>query len=297
MKIKRTGITILAAAALLSTAARVDDRQKAPLGDCRKEISLDEIEGMRPREKGETPQGLAISDGVLFALYHGGCCAAIDLETASLLAEFPIDGAAGTHCNNASFGVERADSLSPFPLLYVSECFAPNRCFVEDITVGSSRLVATIIYTGSGIDSFCDWCIDRDNRSIYAYGRTPEKGVVLKCFRLPTLADADENGIIELGDKDIEKEFVYPPGFFGIAQGSHIHNGLLYLPTGVPHQGHCRINIVSLEDGSLIYSHDIDDIALEPEGVCAVGNRLWQFFGGGRGTVCSFEIASEEKKL
>ena len=297
MKIKTLFLTTLSAIVIATAAAQEHSGIPDLLNDCRKEFSLDEIDGMRPRQRGETPQGMAISEGVMFALYHGGSCAAIELESGRLLAEFPIDGAAGTHCNNASFGVERADTLSPFPLLYVSECFAPNRCFVEDMRVDGSRLAATIIYTGSGIDSFCDWCVDCENRRLYAYGRTPEKGVVIKRFGLPALSDADENGVVELGDNDVQEEFVYPAGYFGIAQGSHIHDGLLYLPTGVPRQGPCRINVVSLDDGRLAGCTDIDGIALEPEGVCVYDGRLWQFFGGGSGTVYSVGIASGIKKL
>lgn len=279
---------ILATTAVATAFAQSNSAPQ--LGDCRKEFSLDEIEGLRPRSKGESPQGLAVCDGVMFALYHGGSCAAIDINTRQLLAEFPIDGAEGTHCNNASFGVEMADSSSRFPLLYVSECYAPNRCFVEEVTTGGSRLAATIIYTGSGIDSFCDWCVDCENRHIYAYGRTPEKGVVLKRFALPSLDAADDNGVIALGDADVLKEFVYPPGFFGIAQGSHIRDGFIYLPTGVPQKGRCCIHIVSLEEGCRTSVYDIDSIALEPEGLCFVGDRLWQFFAGGKGTIYSFGL-------
>lgn len=292
VKFRYIAAVVMALTATFQTTAQNPYHRQALL-DCRPELSLDSIAGIRPRVKGESPQGMAVHDGVLFALYHGGSCAAVDITSGVILGDFMIDGAAGTHCNNASFGIERANPDSKFPLLYVSECYAPCRCFVEEVTTEGSRLVATIIYTGSGIDSFCDWCIDCENRYLYAYGRTPEKGVVLKRFALPSLADADESDIIQLDDKDVLNEFVYPAGHFGIAQGSHIHNGLLYLPTGVPQKGHCCINVVSLEDGTVIYTHDIDDIALEPEGLCVVGDRLWQLFAGGNGTIYSFGLDFE----
>ena len=285
-----TAITV----SLTAAAQEVSDIQEAP--DCRAEFSLDEISGITPSVQGETPQGMAISNGVLFALYHGGRCITIDLETRQLLAEFAIEGAEGTHCNNASFGVGSSDA-SRFPLLYVSECNAPSRCFVEEVTERGSHLVATIIYEGSGIDSFCDWCVDRENGHLYAYGRTPEKGVVLKCFKIPDTDAANESGIITLGDKDLLKEFVYPAGFFGIAQGSHISDGCIYLPTGHPRIGSCHINVVSLDTGERTARYDITGIGLEPEGVCTFGNRLWQFFGGGRGSIYSFGIGSYNKKL
>ena len=267
------------------------------LSDCRFEFSLDTIEGMRPREKGETPQGMAIHNGTMFTLYHGGSCVVTDIDTQKLLGEFTIDSAQGTHCNNASFGPANTDSPSQFPLLYVSECFAPCRCFVEEVTTGGSHTVATIIYTGSGIDSFCDWCTDRENRHIYAYGRTPERGVVLKRFALPTPDDADENGIIELGDSDILEEFVYPAGVFVIAQGSYISDGRIYLPTGVPAKSDCFIHVLSLNDGRHIDRIDISDLGLEPEGLCIHDGRLWQFFGGGNGTLYSFGLSHREEKL
>lgn len=259
------------------------------LTDCRLEFDMKNIAGITPAAKGEPAQGLAIADGIMFALYHGGNCAVVDTANGKLLGEFPIDGAAGTHCNNASFGIEVPDG-SPFPLLYVSECHAPSRCFIEEVTVEGSRLAATIIYEGSGIDSFCDWCIDRENRHLYAYGRTPEKGVVLKRFALPALADADSEGTIRLRDKDVIWERIYPAGYFGIAQGSHIHNGYIYLPTGNPRHGKCLLHIVSLDDGSCRAVYDISSFDLEPEGLCITEGRLWQFFAGGKGVVYSFGL-------
>ena len=266
------------------------------LTDCRKEFTLASIAGIRPVAKGESPQGLAIADGVLFALYHGGNCAAIDVETGALLGEFTIDGAEGTHCNNASFGVEVPEGAR-FPLLYVSECYAPCRCFVEEITTESSRLAATILYTGSGIDSFCDWCIDRENRHLYAYGRTPEKGVVLKRFDLPSPDEADAEGIIRLGDSEVKAEFVYPAGYLGIAQGSHISGGYIWLPTGNPRVGPCHIHLISLDDGRRKAIWDISAFGLEPEGICIYGGRLWQLFAGGKGSIFSFGLADEAAKV
>lgn len=276
---------------ILTTLGTVATAQPR-LTDCRLELDMARIEGLRPVAKGESPQGLAIADGVLFALYHGGNCAAVDIATGRLLGEFPVDGAEGTHCNNASFGVE-VPERARFPLLYVSECYAPCRCFVEEVTTEGSRLAATIIYEGSGIDSFCDWCVDRENRHLYAYGRTPEKGVVLKRFALPALAEADVEGVIHLGDSDVQAEFVYPAGYLGIAQGSHICDGYIWLPTGNPRVGQCHIHIISLNDGRRTAIWDISAFGLEPEGICIYDGRLWQFFAGGKGRVYSFGLDCE----
>lgn len=286
MAAKQTIISFVAALAIAMSAT-------AQCPDFRRELSLDSIAGMRPRIKGESAQGMAIHDGILFALYHGGSCAVIDTATERLLGEFVIDGAEGTHCNNASFGP--ADE--GFPLLYVSECNAPSRCFVEEVTPQGARLAATIIYEGSGIDSFCDWCVDAERNHLYAYGKTFEGGAVLKRFRLPSPDEADSSGVIRLHDDDVLWEHSYPAGYLRIPQGSHIHRGSIYLPTGHPAAGSCFIHVISLDDGERTALLDIDAIALEPEGVCMHDGRLWVMFGGGNGTLFSFALPSSEPKV
>lgn len=262
-----------------------------PTFDCRLEADLDRltIEGLR--EQRRSPQGMAFSDGVIFALYDKGYCAAIEAATGRLAGEFPLTGAEGTHCNNASFGIERAGEDSRFPVLYVSECHAPSRCLVLDITTAGSRLVQTIRYEGEGIVDFCDWCVDTGRRHLYAFGKTPEGGAVFKRFALPSLAEGME---VVLRSGDVLWEQAYPAGFFHIPQGSCIDGGYIYCPTGEPRAGSCFIHAIDLEDGRQAALHDIDRIGLEPEGTFVLDGRLWVLFGGGNGRIYSFDLAQPE---
>ena len=294
MKTALISIMVTAAAAITATAtaappAAVYDSETlfAGIPDCRLEVDLGQVKEIHPREAHQSAQGLAIHNGTVFALYHLGDCVVYDLDNNRFINEFMLDGAEGTHCNNASFGVERADSTSAFPLLYVSECSGERRCFVLDIDTCGSRCVQTLTFEGEGIDSFCDWCVDRENRFIYAIGKTPESGVVLKRFALPAAGDGKK---VVLGNKDVLWERSYPKGFFHIMQGTYIDNGVLYAPTGDPRKGSCRIHLIDLATGRRTALYDIDAIGREPEGVCAANGRLWVFFTGGGGCLYSFDI-------
>lgn len=294
--------TLLAASFAVMAAAG------APTPEHRLEAELNDMHEICLRSAEHSAQGLAIHDGTVFALYHLGHCVVYDLDGNAFLGEFTLDGAEGTHCNNASFGTEHAEGNERFPLLYVSECGGQRRCFVLDIDTHGSRHVQTIRFEGTGIVSFCDWCADRENGYLYAVGKTPESGVVLKRFRLPALAEGIEseggeggegesgkgggNGIrtVVLGDEDVLAEHSYPAGFFHIMQGTYIRDGKMYCPTGHPRAGSCYIHVLDMESGERTALYNIDDIPYEPEGVCAAAGRLFVFFGGGNGRVYSFAL-------
>ena len=284
-------LTIFAFCAAATSAAAAQPRIRIDEG--REVLDLDRLPALRPRVKGESVQGMAICNGHMFVLYHGGACAVINLENSAVEGEFTVEAAAGTHCNNVSFGVEFAEEGSRFPLLYISECNAPSRCFVTDISAEGASSIATIRYAGSGIAEFCDWCVDRENRHLYAYGKTPQGGAVLKRFALPTLAEMRAaRGDVVLGDSDVLWQCVYDSGFFRIPQGSCIRNGYIYLPTGVPRVCSCHIHIVDLSSGERVERIDIDGIRLEPEGICPVGEEIMLMFGssGSSGRLRAFEI-------
>lgn len=279
---------ILAALLLIFAAAEAQNSHRTLPFDRREELNLDTL-GIAGRGEGMPPQGLAFADGYIFALYHGGLCVVIDAADNTLAGEYMLAGAEGTHCNNASFGADRASEGSPFPLLYVSECNAPSRCFVIDADLAGSRLVQTIRYEGTGIDRFCDWCVDRENRHLYAFGRTPENGAVFKRFDLP----APDSAEVILTDGDVLWEHAYPEGFFRIPQGSCIDGGRIYCPTGNPRICECMIHVIDLADGEEVARCNIDDTGREPEGCFVRDGRLHVFFTGGCGAIYSYGIADE----
>ena len=253
----------------------------------RLEINLNESEAIRLRRPEQSAQGLAIHDSTMFALYHLGHCVTVDLASGGVVGEFTLEGACGTHCNNASFGTEYAAAGSAFPLLYVSECGGEKRCFVLDMELHGSRHVQTIRFAGSGIAEFCDWCVDRENGHLYAIGKTFDSGVVLKRFPLPRLSAGSE---VVLDDCDVLWQSSYPRGFFRITQGSFISGGKMYMPTGDPRRSGLFLHVLSLSDGARTALWDIGAVGLEPEGLCSFGGRLWIMFADGNGRVCSFGV-------
>ena len=291
---KRLLPAIISLAIIAATAPTANAQRPyvAPTYEERLEIDLNRFIQIEKQFAWHGAQGMAIHDGCLFALYHLGDCVVVDLAKKEFVNEYIIAGAAKTHCNNASFGIEYADTTSRFPLLYVSECGMPCRCFVVDVSTEGSRHVQTIRYVGSGIRSYCDWCVDRENGFLYAFGMMPDRGVVLKRFRLPTLAESNDDGEVLLGDDDILCEYKYSKGFFHITQGTYIRNNYMYCPTGYPRAGSCYIHVLDLTDGRPVDKHNIDRIPHEPEGVCACGDRLYIFFGHNRGEIYSFDIST-----
>ena len=175
-----------------------------------------------------------------------------------------LDGHTG-HCNNASFGAERYDRRSRFPLLYVSECRGGRACYVHDVTTEGSRLVQTIRYDGEECTGPMDWCVDAPARMIYIYC-TIGKIRMFKRFRLPRPADSDARGEVRL-----------PVGDVAIPQGSMIRGRLLYLPDGLPSRDR-RLHIVDVVTARPVALVDLNSIEYEPEGLAAKGRRLYMSF-------------------
>ena len=78
-------------------------------------------------------QGLALWGRYAFSLHDKGQCVVLDLKRRRFISTFRLEGN-DSHCNNASFGVERYSRRSKFPLLYVSECRGDRACYVTDIS-------------------------------------------------------------------------------------------------------------------------------------------------------------------
>ena len=94
--------------------------------------------------RGKSAQGMAVWNEKAFLFSHGGRCRVLNLNTGKVMREFFLASADSTnHVNNACFGVEKLEK-SGLPLLYISECRARYRCFVECLNDSGSVLVQTI---------------------------------------------------------------------------------------------------------------------------------------------------------
>lgn len=183
--------------------------------------------------KGQAAQGMAINGEHAFLFNNTGICRIFNLSTNKIEREFDLESSGQNHCNSASFGVERQKG-SKFPLIYISQCNAPYKCFVESVTDTSSVLVQTISVNRQGVNSIVhDWVVDRKNKALYSVTdlSSVEKGSdyphVITKYKLPKLSDGS---LVELTDKDVIESFRI--SFPNLLQGASIRNGFLYLPTG-----------------------------------------------------------------
>ena len=192
------------------------------------------------------------------------------MKRRKFVSTFTLEGNTG-HCNNASFGVERYNKQSAFPLLYVTECRGERACYVNDISLEGSRLVQKIFYDGADITGPADWAVDRRKRLIYLYC-TVDNVRTLKWFTLPRLADSDSRGEVHLKAEDALGSM--PAGDISIPQGSHIHRHRAYLPDGIPPRP-TRLHVTDLKTGKQLMLIDISHTGLEPEGVATRGRWLY----------------------
>lgn len=217
-------------------------------------------------------QGMAIYGRYAFLMHDKGQCVIVDLKRKKFVSTYHMTGNTG-HCNNASFGNEKASRESQFPLLYVTECRGRRACYVNDVRLDGSRLVQTIYYDGDDIQGPADWFVDRRKGKIWLYC-TIDGRRMLKQFHLPSLSDSDSAGEVHLTKMDVLKEM--PAADVKIPQGSLIHRQKVYLPDGVPSRDR-RLHIVSIKSGESV-TYDLNHIAVEPEGVASKGRRLYISF-------------------
>lgn len=217
-------------------------------------------------------QGMVISGRYAFLMHDKGQCVVVDMRRKEYVATFVMEGNTG-HCNNASFGRERATQKSQFPLLYVTECRGQRACYVNDVTLSGSRLVQMIYYDGDDIEGPADWFVDarRDNIWLYCTVNGERR---LKKFRLPRLSESDSRGEVHLSAEEVLCEIA--AGEVKIPQGSLIHRKRIYLPDGVPSRNR-RLHVVSIK-GDAHEQYDLNHLAVEPEGVAAKGRRLYLSF-------------------
>lgn len=243
--------------------------EKAPLGEPEMFINVADLLPEDVKVEGST-QGFAIYGRYGFSVHDKGQCVVIDLKRKRFINTFILEGNTG-HCNNASFGVERYDKNSKFPLLYVTECRGERACYVNDISLSGSRLVQKIFYDGTDISGPADWAVDRRNKLIYLYC-TVDNVRTLKWFRLPCLADSDSRGEVHLTTEQALGSVT--AGDIMIPQGSHIHRHRAYLPDGIPPRI-TRMHVTDLKSGKQIMTSDLSHTGLEPEGVAT--RRGWLY--------------------
>lgn len=237
--------------------------------------------------RGHGAQGMAIHKDYAFLLNDSGLCRLYDLKHRKVLLDFPLASASSTnHANSASFGSKYINGNSNFPVLYISECRKPYRCFVENINFGNSELIQIIQFEiDRKLQVVHDWIVDKENEKIYAISRISLRSgqssdtVRIVRFSLPPIDRFD----IILDKNDVEKEFciVLP----NMLQGGVIKSNILYLPVGLDGNGKTQLNeraivLVDLENERQIEKMMLNDlIENEPEDVDFFENKLLLFCG------------------
>jgi hypothetical protein len=187
---KRIFISAVFSLLAIGASAQGDSSRKSEekiLGEMEQFVNVADILPDNVSVEGTT-QGFAIHGRYGFSVHDRGQCVIIDLKRRSFVSTFVMEGNTG-HCNNASFGVERYDKSSQFPLLYVTECRGERACYVNVISLTGSRLVQTIYYDGEEITGPADWFVDARSKRIFLYCTIGNMRWI-KAFRLPKLAES-----------------------------------------------------------------------------------------------------------
>lgn len=130
----------------------------------------------------------------------------IDINTKKIIGEFKLN-LANCHMNNINIG-KKLNKDSKFPLLYISECRDPHRCYVINIKndLSSVDIKQTITFKsnyhfGKSVYAF-DWFV-RDNY-IYASGLTGIDGEIeIVKFKMPSMLKKD----VTFTDDDVMDSF------------------------------------------------------------------------------------------
>ena len=229
-------------------------------------------------------QGMAIYGEYAFLLTNTGLCEIYDMRKDLFAGSLVLASAhAKNHANNACFGVEYPKDNNKFPALYISECEAPYRCYVENVTEYESRLIQIIQFRiGNKPQAVHDWIVDRETGHIYAitqlYPFNKERNgfaTQIVKFGLPSINTQE----VILSDVDIEDSFeVFFPH---ILQGGVIYNHTLYLPSGASADSQVQygkekaIVIIDLKKKEIKRIIDVQGILNnEPEGAAFWGKSL-----------------------
>lgn len=231
------------------------------------------IEG---RFRGKSAQGFAISHDKAFLFYDGGLCRSFDLKRGRVITDFNIGSASkNNHVNSASFGRESIKGNS-LPVIYISECRSPYRCFVENITDSTSQTVQTIVVKRTDADSIVhNWVVDSKQNCIYSirFGEIVNKQTGMRrCriirYKLPKL---NKGELVVFTESDVKDTFeVFFPN---LLQGASIYKNNLYMPVGLHEEagnkrkdGERALIVVNLKKKKIEKKIDLTNVtASEPE--------------------------------
>lgn len=225
-------------------------------------------------------QGLAIHNNKAFAFRHGGQCVVLDLQHHRYLHTFCTNTG---HSNNVSFG-PCVDTTTPFPLLYVSECFGDKACYVYRLIDTNdsidAQLCYRIVYDGSEFPIAQDWCIDAEAGFLYAYGGRRGQTLYLKKFLLPPTPNAasttnivtDTVPTLHLTPTDVLETI--PIKGIKVAQGSKVYHNIAFLPDGDT-AGNYWLHLYDLHTQQEINRIDLNPYNMEPEGIDIQGSWLY----------------------
>ena len=235
-------------------------------------------------------QGFAVYKDKGYLLSESGLCRVINLKENRIVGDFYLaSSSSNNHANCASFGVEKSVG-SKQPVMYVSECRGPYRCFVEHLSDSNSVLLQTIQATREGKPEIVhDWVVDKKRKYLYGIRTTLTKvdslgnciNTIIK-YRLPHLS---EGKVVVLTDKDKIDEFnVY---FVNVLQGAIIKGKRLFLPVGDMKYGEKEkprnrrlLLIVDLKKKKIIKKIDINNITNnEPEDCDFYKGKLFLYCG------------------
>lgn len=239
--------------------------------------------------KKQSAQGFAVYKSTAILLNHSGLCRVYDLKKKRVIGNY-ILGSKGknNHANCASLGIEKHDG-NKRPVLYVSECSVPGRCFVESWTDTSSVLLQTISLKKGGEKVVRNWIVDKKKKGLYAIDRREAKsnGDEWTCihsitrYRLPKLSEGKS---VVLSEKDVLDSFdiLFP----NMLQGGIIKGDYLYLPTGLCDTSEVRADkersliIVNLKSHKIEQKIDLTNLTKdEPEDCDFYKNKLLLFCG------------------
>lgn len=226
--------------------------------------------------KGKAAQGMAIRGDCAYLFNDGGICRSFDLKTGQVIADFALESASpNNHANSASFGRESIKGNS-LPVIYISECRSPYRCFVENITDSTSQMVQTIVVKRTDADSIVhNWVVDSKQNCIYSirFGEIVNKQTGMRrCriirYKLPKL---NKGELVVFTESDVKDTFeVFFPN---LLQGASIYKNNLYMPVGLHEEagnkrkdGERALIVVNLKKKKIEKKIDLTNVtASEPE--------------------------------
>ena len=208
---------------------------------------------------GSVNQGMAVYGDTAVVLCKKGWVRILNLKREKVVQETVLASFSETnHANTAQFGRKEKPS-DKLPLLYVSECSGPCRCFVERYTGDGFELVQEIS-TDMGV---IDWIADASEGFIYSYEHGGRRdSMVIRRFHLPD----PSGGNVELRKQDALATWRFGVPYPHTIQGGTILNGTLIMTYGTTTQPR-GLHFIDLERGVL---KDLDltgDLDVEPEDI------------------------------